>query len=58
MAKRGRPVIEEPKCIKVGFRVTKKDRDRLFAYCEKKDLTQGSDGAGVVSAACGVEERE
>ncbi len=40
MAKRGRPAIEDPKRIKVGFRVTKEERDRLFAYCDKKDLTQ------------------
>ncbi len=40
MARRGRPPAEKPKYIKVGFRVTKEERDRLFAYCEEKELTQ------------------
>ena len=40
MAKRGRPPVEDKKYIKVGFRVTKEERDRLFAYCEKMNLTQ------------------
>ena len=28
------------RCIKVGFRVTEAERDRLLAYCEKMNLTQ------------------
>ena len=40
MAKRGRPPVEKPKYIKVGFRVTEEERNRLFAYCEKMNLTQ------------------
>ena len=40
MAKRGRPTVEDKKYIKVGFRVTESERDRLFAYCEKMNLTQ------------------
>ena len=40
MAKRGRPPVEDKKYIKVGFRVTEEERDRLFAYCEKMNLTQ------------------
>ena len=28
------------KYIKVGFRVTEAERDRLLAYCEKMNLTQ------------------
>ena len=31
--RRGRPEVEKPRCIKVGFRVTEEERDRLFAYC-------------------------
>lgn len=40
MAKRGRPEVEEPKNVKIGVRVTEAERDRLFAYCEKMNLTQ------------------
>ena len=40
MAGHGRPPVEEPRDIKVGFRVTEKERDRLLAYCEKMNLTQ------------------
>lgn len=40
MAKRGRPTVEDKKNIKVGFRVTEAERDRLLAYCEKMNLTQ------------------
>ena len=41
MARRkGRPEVEKPRCIKVGFRVTEEERDRLFAYCKKMNLTQ------------------
>lgn len=40
MAKRGRPTVEDKKYIKVGFRVTEAERDRLLAYCEKMNLTQ------------------
>ena len=40
MAKRGRPQVDKPKNVKVGFRVTEEERDRLFAYCEKMNLTQ------------------
>ena len=40
MAKRGRPPVDKPRYIKVGFRVTEEERDRLFAYCEKMNLTQ------------------
>lgn len=40
MAKVGRPPIENKKYIKVGFRVTEAERDRLFAYCKKMNLTQ------------------
>ena len=38
--RRGRPEVEKPRCIKVGFRVTEEERDRLFAYCKKMNLTQ------------------
>ena len=40
MAKVGRPPVEDKKYIKVGFRVTEAERDRLFAYCKKMNLTQ------------------
>ena len=40
MARRGRPEVENPRSIKVGFRVTEEERDRLFAYCKKMNLTQ------------------
>ena len=40
MAKVGRPPVENKKYIKVGFRVTEAERDRLLAYCEKMNLTQ------------------
>lgn len=40
MAKRGRPEVPEPKNVKVGFRVSEEERRRLFAYCEKMNLTQ------------------
>ena len=40
MAKRGRPQVDKPNNVKVGFRVTEEERDRLFAYCEKMNLTQ------------------
>jgi hypothetical protein len=40
MAGKGRPPVEEPKSVKVGFRVSVAERDRLFAYCEKMNLTQ------------------
>lgn len=40
MAKVGRPSVEDKKYIKVGFRVTEAERDRLFAYCKKMNLTQ------------------
>ena len=40
MAKVGRPPVENKKYIKVGFRVTEEERDRLFAYCKKMNLTQ------------------
>ena len=40
MAGRGRPPVEKPKDVKVGFRVSHEERDRLFAYCEKMGLTQ------------------
>ena len=40
MASRGRPYAENPKSVKVGFRVTEEERKRLIAYCEKMGLTQ------------------
>lgn len=40
MAKVGRPPVEDKKYIKVGFRVTEAERDRLFVYCKKMNLTQ------------------
>lgn len=40
MAKRGRPEVEEPKNVKVGFRVSEEEQKRLVAYCEKMNLTQ------------------
>lgn len=40
MAGRGRPPVEKPKDVKVGFRVSQEERNRLFAYCEKMGLTQ------------------
>jgi hypothetical protein len=40
MAKVGRPPVEDKKYIKVGFRVTEAERDRLLAYCKKMNLTQ------------------
>lgn len=40
MAGHGRPPVENPKTIKVGFRVSEQERDRLFAYCKKMNLTQ------------------
>ena len=40
MAGHGRPPVGEPRDIKVGFRVTERERDRLLAYCEKMNLTQ------------------
>ena len=40
MAKVGRPPVEDKKYIKVGFRVTEAERDRLFAYCKKMNLTK------------------
>ena len=40
MAKVGRPPVENKKYIKVGFRVTEAERDRLLAYCKKMNLTQ------------------
>ncbi len=40
MAGHGRPPVDEPKNVKVGFRVSEAERDRLFAYCEKMGLTQ------------------
>ena len=40
MAGHGRPPVEEPRIIKVGFRATERERDLLLAYCEKKNLTQ------------------
>ena len=40
MARTGRPPVEKRRSIKVGFRVTEEERDRLFAYCRKKNLTQ------------------
>lgn len=40
MAKVGRPPVENKKYIKVGFRVTEAERDRLLAYCKKMNLIQ------------------
>lgn len=40
MAGHGRPPVENPKTVKVGFRVSEPERDRLLAYCEKMKLTQ------------------
>ena len=40
MAKVGRPPVENKKYIKVGFRVTEAERDRLLEYCKKMNLTQ------------------
>ena len=40
MADRGRPPVEKPKNVKVGFRVTEEERNRLFAYCEKMNQSQ------------------
>ena len=40
MAGHGRPPVEDPKIVKVGFRVSEAERDRLLAYCEKMKLTQ------------------
>ena len=40
MAGHGRPPVEDPKTVKVGFRVSEAERDRLLAYCEKMNLTQ------------------
>ena len=40
MAGHGRPPVEHPKTYKVGYRVSKEERDRLLAYCEKMHLTQ------------------
>ena len=40
MAKVGRPPVDNKRCVKVGFRVTEEERDRLFAYCKKMNLTQ------------------
>ncbi len=40
MAERGRPFAENPKSVKVGFRVTEEERNRLFAYCKRMNLTQ------------------
>ena len=40
MAGHGRPPVENPKTVKVGFRVSEAERDRLLAYCEKMKLTQ------------------
>ena len=40
MAGHGRPPVEDPKTVKVGFRVSEAERDRLLAYCEKVNLTQ------------------
>mgnify|MGYP004444848293 FL=1 len=38
--KRGRKKSENPKSLKIGFRVTEADRKKLDDYCEKKGLTQ------------------
>ena len=40
MAGHGRPPVEDPKTVKVGFRVSEAERKRLLAYCEKMNLTQ------------------
>ena len=40
MAGHGRPPVEEPKNVKVGFRVSEAERNRLFEYCKKMGLTQ------------------
>ncbi len=40
MAGHGRPPVENPKTVKVGFRVSEAERDRLLAYCDKMKLTQ------------------
>ena len=36
----GRPFAEKPKDTKIGFTVTKEEREQLDKYCEKKNLTQ------------------
>ncbi len=40
MAVMGRPHVEKPKQLKIGFRVTAEEREKLDKYCEKKNLTQ------------------
>ncbi len=40
MARRGRPSVPEPKNVKIGLRVTEAERERLYAYCREKNLTQ------------------
>ncbi|NLG02893.1 MAG: hypothetical protein GX567_03525 [Clostridia bacterium] len=36
----GRPKIDNPKKLKIGFRVSEEEREKLDVYCEKKKLTQ------------------
>ncbi|MCF0129174.1 MAG: hypothetical protein HUJ70_11400 [Pseudobutyrivibrio sp.] len=36
----GRPPVDNPKKLKIGFRVSVEEREQLDAYCEKKNLTQ------------------
>mgnify|MGYP001775541547 CR=1 FL=1 len=36
----GRPFDDKLKDTKIGFRVTKEEREQLDKYCEKKNLTQ------------------
>lgn len=40
MAGHGRPPVEKPKTINIGFRVSEEQRDRLLEYCKKMNLTQ------------------
>lgn len=36
----GRPFAKNPRDTKIGFRVTRKEREQLDKYCEEKNLTQ------------------
>lgn len=40
MAGHGRPPVEKPKTINVGFRISEEQRDKLLKYCKEKNLTQ------------------
>lgn len=40
MSAGGRPKSDNPKSVKIGWRVTESERDRLIEYCERKNLMQ------------------